>query len=63
MMGKCENVTNIVNLICEMDYGLPDYLIIIDVQLRHGVISLSVDQKKYSLYYTRCIKSPSCPYK
>ena len=37
-------------LISEMDYGLPDYLIIIDVQLHHCVISLSVDQKKYSLY-------------
>ncbi len=33
-----------------MDYGLLNYSYI-DVQLHHGIISLSVDQKQYSLYY------------
>ena len=41
-MGKCENVWN--------EIVLCDGLLNGDVQLHHCVISLSVDQKKYSLY-------------
>ena len=37
----CENAWN--EIVCVMDY-------LLDVQLHHCVISLSVDQKKYSLY-------------
>ena len=42
MMGMCENVTNEIIFVI----GLLKWI----VQLHHCVISLSVDQKTYSLY-------------